>query len=647
MEYLAFLIVVGFIVFVLFSKNFSKQRTEQQQEKEPPEKTKSEEEGRKKQEESTTKFKSEEEERREQEQQEKLGNQSVKKYIIAFVSHEECEYIHLIDKDLIKEIIKANCYIKKDKLSWGGPFQFSPDNEGSFSRDSLNTAICIVKEEAEAYDFRKNLNCEDLYSAGEVVLCWGFSDNIKNLLLKEYGNDKLVSKGRIKIPITDNWIIKSIIQMGNLSESNMLKGFAFLPPWNNPSLKASGYFRLRQLLKDGKIQRLRELINKRETINIDLKLLITNIITTCKQAEYEKVKEKLEEVKCDNLDSLLENILEIYEQEFGSLMEYIYRYAVENKITTLNIEQLFNMIKDYKKEIEINNFEKKIFKDEVTFSLEEERKSEKLQLEEVKRFLSEKMKLSSSDNYVYIINFVKKYKYGYDGNGLNNLRELLYKKGYIFTNEELSQLSEEEKQKQNYLDFKEEILHCQPQSIGDYIKAFIDIYEGRTSEYIDFFERLLQEGKISLEGEDLYRMIDEAKKDLELKMFEKDLAGEVTYSIEDIDLMSGYEFESFLKKLFEKMGYKVEHTKFTGDQGGDLVISKLGGKTVVQAKRCEVKVSNDAVQEVVASINYYKCNKGMVVTNSEFTTSAIELAKSNNITLIDGNKLKNLIRKYF
>jgi len=42
--------------------------------------------------------------------------------------------------------------------------------------------------------------------------------------------------------------------------------------------------------------------------------------------------------------------------------------------------------------------------------------------------------------------------------------------------------------------------------------------------------------------------------------------------------------------------------------------------------------------------NHYKADKGVVITNSTFTNSAISLAKSNKIELIDRTKLKELIQ---
>ena len=44
-----------------------------------------------------------------------------------------------------------------------------------------------------------------------------------------------------------------------------------------------------------------------------------------------------------------------------------------------------------------------------------------------------------------------------------------------------------------------------------------------------------------------------------------------TYTLNDIDLMTGIEFENFLCDLFEKMGYHSLSTKASGDQGIDVI----------------------------------------------------------------------------
>jgi restriction system protein len=111
--------------------------------------------------------------------------------------------------------------------------------------------------------------------------------------------------------------------------------------------------------------------------------------------------------------------------------------------------------------------------------------------------------------------------------------------------------------------------------------------------------------------------------------------------------MDGYQMEDFLVNLYTKMGYSVDHTKLSRDQGADLIVSKFGIKTAIQAKNYQGNVGNDAVQQVVAAKAHYGCENAAVVTNSRFTDAAIELAKSNNVDLIERDKLDELIKKYY
>ena len=68
---------------------------------------------------------------------------------------------------------------------------------------------------------------------------------------------------------------------------------------------------------------------------------------------------------------------------------------------------------------------------------------------------------------------------------------------------------------------------------------------------------------------------------------------------------------------------------------------------LAKAKRYSDKVTNKAVQEVVGSLKFYNATKGMVVTTNDFTKSAQELAKSNNVELINREKLDKLIQQYW
>ena len=106
-------------------------------------------------------------------------------------------------------------------------------------------------------------------------------------------------------------------------------------------------------------------------------------------------------------------------------------------------------------------------------------------------------------------------------------------------------------------------------------------------------------------------------------------------SIVDVDLMTGVEFEEFLCNYFNTHGYVCTQTKASGDQGIDLVAKKDDYVLAIQAKCYTGTVGNHAIMEAVAGTKYYNANQTMVITNSTFTKSAVELAAVNNVILWD------------
>ena len=113
-----------------------------------------------------------------------------------------------------------------------------------------------------------------------------------------------------------------------------------------------------------------------------------------------------------------------------------------------------------------------------------------------------------------------------------------------------------------------------------------------------------------------------------------------------IDSLDGVAFEKILGKIFKSMGYSVQFTKTSGDQGADLLLSKGDELKIVQAKCYKDNVSNSAVQEAVAAKAFYKYDLAAVATNSHFTQGAIDLAEANGVELIDRDKLIELLNVY-
>ena len=98
-----------------------------------------------------------------------------------------------------------------------------------------------------------------------------------------------------------------------------------------------------------------------------------------------------------------------------------------------------------------------------------------------------------------------------------------------------------------------------------------------------------------------------------------------------------------VKEVFEALGYSVETTPASGDQGVDLIVAKHGRRTAVQAKGYYNSVSNKAVQEAFAGMAHYHCHACAVATNSRFTPAAKDLAASTGCILIDEHNMFDFV----
>jgi len=113
-----------------------------------------------------------------------------------------------------------------------------------------------------------------------------------------------------------------------------------------------------------------------------------------------------------------------------------------------------------------------------------------------------------------------------------------------------------------------------------------------------------------------------------------------------VDSMGGYDFEKFLAEVFQTAGYEVEETRLSGDQGADLFVRRFGKKIVIQAKNYSGSVGNAAVQEAISAKSFFDCDEAMVVTNSYFTKSAVELAEATSVRLIGRRELQGYLDEY-
>jgi restriction system protein len=113
--------------------------------------------------------------------------------------------------------------------------------------------------------------------------------------------------------------------------------------------------------------------------------------------------------------------------------------------------------------------------------------------------------------------------------------------------------------------------------------------------------------------------------------------------MDNIDSMSGVEFEDYLEGMLTTQGYSVKLTPGSSDFGVDLVATCSSEKIAIQVKRHRTRISRRAVSDAVAGMHHYRCDSAMVITNSYFTEGAVKLAKSTGCTLIDRDALARWI----
>ncbi len=106
--------------------------------------------------------------------------------------------------------------------------------------------------------------------------------------------------------------------------------------------------------------------------------------------------------------------------------------------------------------------------------------------------------------------------------------------------------------------------------------------------------------------------------------------------------LSGPEYEQLCGQILRDTGWRISYTKGSNDQGAD-IIAKLGSITAcIQCKRRSSTVGNSAVQEAFASKTFYKATHAIVVSNSTYTKSAMELAQRTNVSLLHTKDLYSL-----
>ncbi|MCQ8279318.1 restriction endonuclease [Acetobacteraceae bacterium KSS8] len=105
--------------------------------------------------------------------------------------------------------------------------------------------------------------------------------------------------------------------------------------------------------------------------------------------------------------------------------------------------------------------------------------------------------------------------------------------------------------------------------------------------------------------------------------------------------MHPLDYERFCARLLEQAGWKTRLTPASGDQGADILATRAGCRLVVQCKLYRSAVGNDAVQQVAAARAHQGAQAAIVVSNARFTAAAQALARTNRVTLLHHEELRD------
>jgi len=98
-------------------------------------------------------------------------------------------------------------------------------------------------------------------------------------------------------------------------------------------------------------------------------------------------------------------------------------------------------------------------------------------------------------------------------------------------------------------------------------------------------------------------------------------------------------FENFVGSLFQKMGYQVQTTSLSGDQGIDLILRKGTKLAVVQCKRYANSVGQPTIRDLYGVMVHTRADEAYLVTTGTVTLPAQQWAVGKPIHLVDGNTL--------
>ena len=106
--------------------------------------------------------------------------------------------------------------------------------------------------------------------------------------------------------------------------------------------------------------------------------------------------------------------------------------------------------------------------------------------------------------------------------------------------------------------------------------------------------------------------------------------------------LDGLEFEQELGEVFKRLGYTVQSTPRTGDQGIDIILRKDGKTTIVQCKSHQSPVGPAVARELYGSMRATKADGAILACTGGFTRGVKQFAQGKPINLISAAELAKM-----
>jgi len=107
------------------------------------------------------------------------------------------------------------------------------------------------------------------------------------------------------------------------------------------------------------------------------------------------------------------------------------------------------------------------------------------------------------------------------------------------------------------------------------------------------------------------------------------------------------EFEHLICDLFQRMGYEVEHTQYSGDGGIDGYLRKNGDLSILQCKRVKGSVGEPVLRDLFGTMHDKDAKEGIVATTGNVSAKARAWAENKPIKILELDEIAGYIRTYY